>query len=276
MADEVVGVEETTQDVVEETEEVVTEEQDETNSPAEPDSSTDDTEIRQLWSDTIPELGGEFDKLDLTAQRNILLKRLKAVAGQAATATADTEASDTAKGRQKSGTPSVPEMSALSKDAILSVAQKAIDEGDANGLADTIFGLQTWLKDAVGAMMDVFNDQDGRIEALTLPSAFKEVQAAVPGATEADVQTAMGLYKGGKIADPKTALKVAVYDRQQEILAAKGKKGLSADEAARKKAAALRASQYGQGSAPTGKVRGPLPTNADEEREFLKSMLKKG
>jgi len=244
--------------------------------PTEPTEATDqnepqeDNEMQELWAETMPELADAYDKLDDMTQKKLLLKRLKANS-QADRETTDTGRPETVTTSKNPETPSSPESFAVDPGAISVAIQQAMDDGDASPLAKVIADHQKWVTDTVGAMLTSFKDQDDRIEAVSLPGRFRDVRNTVSGATDGDIKAAMQLFKAGKASDPVTALKVAIYDRQQEVEAAKGKPRRTIDEDARRKAAAIRASNAGQSGGTAGNVAGRIPETDEEMRELLEA-----
>lgn len=231
-------------------------------------------ERRELWGEIVPELADEFDKLDVETRENILLKRLRAQA-QVPGATTDSEDTDTATGPQKREPATVPEMSFLGAEAIQDAVQKAIDEGDANALSKVLMDQQTCMRNAYDRMMVVLSGHEGRIdEYLVLPTRFQAARDRVPGATDSDLAEALRLYKQGGFSDEVSALKVAVYDRQQELSAAQPKR--TVDETAKRTAAAIAASRQSTTGAPKGGVHRQMPVGPDEERAFLQELQKGG
>lgn len=249
---------------------------------AEPPPETDETPetdeaADKLWDETLPELAGTRGQLTPDARERLLAKRLaaqlqsKPTTGADATGPAPTEAAD-------AGALPVAEIPAIDAKAQREAIGKAFEDGDSGALADIldqhrayVDGMGKLVYQAVQEQKTAIGDLGTGLKELRIPTQLKAALPNVKEATDADLVAASELLASGEVKKPETALKVAAFNRQSELAAAKGPKA-SASEEAKRKAAGIAASRVGAASSRAGEVvRQRIPTSQQDMEDLLQA-----
>jgi len=212
-----------------------------------------DTETRDLWNQVAPDLADSVGELSPEARERLLLKRLSASAASKAAKADDSKESSATDGTQ-SHQPTI-DAPVLDPGAMKAAIAKAMEEGDSAGLADMFekvvnynAALGQLVLGAIGESNTKLNRFESSLSELTVPAQLRALVPTVRGANDSDIARAKEVLGSGEATTPQAALKLAVFEREAD----EARPAKSASEAARKKAAALRASSFGKGGSSAG------------------------
>ena len=179
----------------------------------------EDEALRAGWSEVMPELAEEYEKLSPDARVRILLKRAQRLSAQRPTdapngASPDGQAPNV--GREQAQ-PTVPPVEPLDVEGLAASIKQAVDDADGEALAAAFAKGFKYIQ-GVGNLMLASNREQGQVireidEEIRVPGKFRRAMANVRGAKETDLETAQQYYKRGEAKTPEAALKMAVFDR---------------------------------------------------------------
>ena len=242
---------------------------------AEETEATD--EMRALWDEALPELAGAYDEMSPEARQRLLLKR-QAAQPQSKPTTEEVPTGPSSNAEAETGAPPVAEIPAIDAKEQQAAIESAIENQDGAALASVLDRQRQYVEGLAQLAYTAVKDQDKVIadlskgqKELRIPG---QVQAALPtvqGADKADLAAAAKLLASGEVQSAELALKVAAFNRQSEIAAAKGSKP-TADQEATKKAKALAASRAGAASSRAGAVAAPrIPVTQQALEDLLQA-----
>lgn len=215
-----------------------------------------------MWEEIAPELASELNELSPEARERYLLKRLAAMqAAKAANVDESAEDTTTDNGNKTARAPFV-EIPTLDQEEIVSVATKAIEDGEVGDLANLLVKYHGYVKGMASLVNSALEEQDGKINQFAKPAQIRAVIGKVKGATEDDVASALKLLDSGDAGTPLAALKLAVLDRYAETS--------GREPSPKRRAAGQRASLASATSRREGAPAIRIPTSPEEEKDAMR------
>ena len=232
-----------------------------------------DDGMQELWEQVAPELAGHVGDLSTEAQVGILLKRLAAQASSE-DSTGDTAAKAVADEGAKQGPPQVISLPKLDRRAVQDAATAAFESGNGEALAkmlgdtfDTIGQVVEIIGGGFDEMVEKMNTQSADWQKAVAPSRFRGLLGSVPDAAESDIPAAQRFMDSGDAKTHIAALKLAVFDRLQEL------KGSTKQAASTKKrgAAGIAANRASGGARAAGQPVTRLPETTQGLRDIMRA-----
>ncbi len=200
------------------------------------------SELEQAWDEVMPELAGEYNKLDPEQRERILIKRrAEQTSGKPPTEDAAAEPVPTGTEQQPEAPP-VIDVPDFNVDRIKSGLAESLGETEAALVADTFAQMRDYFK-SMGQLVVTTVDQAKKdigqfgteLTQYARPQKLRALVPAISGAIEADVKSAEKILEAKEVLTEQAALELAVYRRGIVVKDASPK--------AKQKAAALEAAQ---------------------------------
>ena len=227
-----------------------------------------------LWAEAVPELAEHYQDLSPEHREEVLLRRLAANRA-AALSTEDAPARESSNGEPKSQEPStytVPEP--WNADEARTQIAAALDDDAAKVLVDVLKKHADYIHGYGRLVVGAIQESSGKLTGfekqllgVTRPGQLGALVAKVRGATTADVTAATALLESGVTSDMATAMKLAVYNRESELVTAKTQPSV----AAQRKAEALRAARASGTNRTAGGRQFRPPETENDYKELLEA-----
>jgi len=245
--------------------------------PTETAAEVQEDAAQALWAEVVPELADAYQELSPAAREQVLLRRLAAKPA-AALPTEDAPARESSNGEPKPQEPStytVPEP--WNADEARTQIAAALDDDAAKVLvdvlkkhADYIHGYGRLVVGAIQESSGKLTEFQKQLLGVTRPGQLGALIAKVRGATASDVPAATALLESGVTSDMTVAMKLAVYNRESELVTAK----TEPSAAAQRKAAALRAARASGANRAAGGRQFKPPVSEADYKELLEAQAR--
>ena len=230
---------------LEPTETLTDEPPEETPDEAPPEETQDESaEADEAWDKLFPELAGRRGEMSPEAREDYLRGQV-AVARQRESQPGDGQSAVEAPDKTD-GPPPLEAPPGQDLEALTEGIRKAMEDGDAAGLAQIVSGSAQWSGKVGGLVVKSLNESSKRIEELekalrgvTVPGKLKGEIPNVPDADDNDIAAAEQILDSGEATTPRAALALAVSNRRAAMAGVVRKPGVNATNRAR----ALAASQ---------------------------------
>ena len=245
--------------------------------PTETAAEVQEDAAQALWAEVVPELADAYQELSPAAREQVLLRRLAAKPA-AALPTEDAPARESSNGEPKPQEPStytVPEP--WNADEARTQIAAALDDDAAKVLvdvlkkhADYIHGYGRLVVGAIQESSGKLTEFQKQLLGVTRPGQLGALIAKVRGATASDVPAATALLESGVTSDMTVAMKLAVYNRESELVTAK----TEPSAAAQRKAAALRAARASGANRAAGGREFRPPETENDYKQLLEAQAR--
>lgn len=224
--------------------------------PKADDQGGEDNALQEAWEQVAPDLAEHIGDLSPEAREGILLKRLAAQAA-GAHPNGDKSQGDVADRDAQPQSPPAVDIPTYDPERLAAAAVQALDDGDSEAFGkvmretfDTLNGVIRMVGNAQDEMGVKMDKMGGSFTKAMRPAQFRKVMSDVQGAAESDFAVAESILDSGDATTAISALKLAVFNRQQDISVPQGR----ASDTARRKAAGVAADRLSGGPRTTGQA----------------------
>lgn len=224
--------------------------------PEAADQGGEDNALQEAWEQVAPDLAEHISDLSPEAREGILLKRLAAqTAG--AHPNGDQSQGDVADRDAQPQSPPAVDIPSYDPERLVAAAVQALDDGDSEAFGkvmreqfESVNAVIRMVGNAQSEMGVKMDEMGGTFTKAMRPAQFRKVLSDVQGAAESDFAAAESILDSGEAASATSALKLAVFNRQQDISVPQGR----ASDTARRKAAGVAADRLSGGPRTTGQA----------------------
>ena len=233
----------------------------------------------EKWEKVAPELAGHIKDLSPEAREEILLERLAAKSADATSQNGSSQSEATAQG-QEAQTPPAMQTPSIDPESIVNDIGTAIEDSDSAAakrsmqqIIDYIAGTTSLVNEALTENQQEMAALRRNVSDVTTPAEFERLARTIEGVELSDIPSAIQIQQTQAGTSIEAALKFAALNR---YTSKNSKTKPPAGEDAKRKAAAIAASQQSGGPRAVGSQVGTIPMNEQGYRKMLEEDESRG